>query len=185
MSNTTVTTDLQSGTWTIDPVHSHIEFSVRHLMVSKVRGSFRSYSGKLVVPDDPFQSTLEVSIDAASIDTGDENRDRDLRGEAFLDVERYPTIEYRAAGVHQEGDHYVVEGDLTIHGVTRRVPLTVELGGVGPDPWGNTRAGFSATAEINRRDFGIDINMPMETGGVVVGDKVNLSFDVELVHSGS
>jgi len=182
---TTTTTLLPAGTWNIDPSHSSVEFSVRHLMISKVKGSFKTFSGAVTVPEDPFQASIHVTIDPNSIDTGDATRDQHLRSADFFEVEKYPVAEYRSSGVRPEGDGYVVDGQLTLHGVTRPVALILELNGVGGDPWGNIRAGFAATTEINRRDFGIDITMPLETGGVVVGDKIKLSIDVELVLAAS
>lgn len=180
-STTTRTTPLPTGTWNIDPSHSAIEFSVRHLMIAKVKGSFKSFSGSVTVPYDPTQASVQVTIDPASIDTGDANRDNHLRSADFLAVETFPVAEYVSSSVRPRGEGYVVDGRLTLHGVTRPVALDLELNGTGADPWGNTRAGFTATAELNRRDFGIDIVMPMETGGVVVGDKVRLNVEVELV----
>jgi polyisoprenoid-binding protein YceI len=182
MSDTsTATTQLPTGTWNIDPAHASIGFSVRHLMISKVKGTFKSFSGSVTVPEDPFQSVVHVTIDPNSIDTGDANRDQHLRSADFFDIEKYPNAEYVSTGVRPSGDGYVVDGELSFHGVTRPVTLDLEFDGVGSDPWGNTRAGFAATAEINRHDFGLDIQMPLETGGVVVGDKIKLSIDVELV----
>jgi polyisoprenoid-binding protein YceI len=181
----TQTTTLPAGIWNVDLSHSGIEFSVRHLMISKVKGSFKTFSGTVTVPEDPFQAAINVSIDPNSIDTGDAARDQHLRSADFFEVEKYPVAEYRSTGVRADGDDYVVDGELTLHGVTRPVALNLEFTGVGGDPWGNTRAGFAATAEINRRDFGIDITMPLETGGVVVGDKIKLSIDAELVLAAS
>jgi len=182
---TAPTTQLPAGTWNIDPTHSSLEFSVRHLMISKVKGSFKTFSGSVTVPEDPFQASLHVTIDPNSIDTGDATRDNHLRGADFFGVENHPVAEYVSTGVRAAGDGYAVEGQLTLHGVTRPVELALEFSGVGGDPWGNTRAGFAATGEVNRRDFGIDITMPMETGGVVVGDKIKLAIDVELVLAAS
>lgn len=184
-STPTTTRQLPTGTWNIDPSHSSVEFSVRHLMVAKVKGSFKTFSGSVTVPDDPFQASVNVTIDPSSIETGDAGRDTHLRSGDFFEVEKYPVAEYVSTAVRPAGDDYVVEGNLTLHGVTRPVELALELNGVGGDPWGNTRAGFTATAEINRRDFGIDITMPLETGGVVVGDKVKLTIDIELILAAS
>ena len=178
---TTTTQVLPTGTWTIDPSHSSIEFSVRHLMISKVKGSFKTFSGTVTVPEDPFQASLNVTIDPNSIDTGDATRDGHLRSGDFFEVEKYPEAQYVSSSVRPAGDGYVVDGELSLHGVTRPVSLDLDFNGTGGDPWGNTRAGFTATADINRRDFGIDITMPMETGGVVVGDKIKLTIEVELV----
>ncbi|HVF14027.1 MAG TPA: YceI family protein [Acidimicrobiales bacterium] len=182
---TASTTLLPAGTWNIDPSHSSLGFSVRHLMISKVRGVFRTFSGTVTVFEDPFQSAVQVTFDPNSLDTGDATRDQHLRSADFFEVEKYPVAEYVSTGVRAEGDGYVLEGQLTLHGVTHPVGLAVEFDGVGGDPWGNTRAGFAATGEINRRDFGIDIQMPMETGGVVVGDKIKITIDVELVLAAS
>jgi len=181
MSTSTSTTQLPAGTWKIDPIHSRIGFSVRHLMISKVKGSFKTFSGTVTVPENPLEASLQVTIDPASIDTGDENRDAHVRNADFFDVEKYPNAEYVSTSVRPAGDDYVVEGQLTLHGVTRPVELELEFNGVVPDPWGNTRAGFTATTEVNRRDFGIDFSAAMETGGVMVGDKIRLNIDVELV----
>lgn len=186
-NNTTTTTTVQlpTGIWNIDPSHSSLEFSVRHLMISKVKGSFSTFAGTVTVPEDPYQASLSVTIDPTSIDTGDAARDTHLRSGDFFEVEKYPEAGYVSTAVRAAGDGYVVEGDLTLHGVTRPVALALDFNGVGGDPWGNTRAGFSASTEINRRDFGIDISMPMESGGVVVGDKIKLNIEVELVLAAS
>lgn len=170
-----------AGTWDIDPVHTEIGFSVRHMMVSKVRGRFKTFSGQFVTGEDPLQSSVTAEIDLNSIDTGQEQRDDHIRSADFFEVQKYPTMTYRSTGIRAEGDHYVLDGELTLKGVTKQVPLTLELNGFGPDPFGGTRAGFTATGEINRRDFGVDFSAPMETGGVVVADKINLQLEVEAV----
>jgi polyisoprenoid-binding protein YceI len=169
------------GTWKADPVHSEIAFSARHLMVTKVRGRFTSYDVTVVTSEDPLASTVTATIDLASIDTGNEPRDSHLRSDDYLAVERYPTMSYRSTGIRPAGGGWVIDGDLTLHGVTRPVPLTVELNGFRPDPFGGQWAGFSATAQINRRDFGIDLTIPMDGGGVVVGDKVTISLEIQAV----
>ena len=179
MTNTTAT-QLPTGTWNIDPVHSHIQFSVRHLMVSKVRGSFKSFSGTVTVPENPLDASVQVSIDPASIDTGDENRDAHVRATDFFDVDKHPHAEYASTAIRPAGDDYVVEGNLTFHGVTRPVELELEFNGVVADPWGNTRAGFTASTEVNRHDFGVDFSAPLEAGGVMIGDKVKINLDVEM-----
>ena len=170
-----------AGTWDIDPVHSEVGFSVRHMMVSKVRGKFRTFSGQIVTGADLEQSSVTAEIDLASIDTGQEQRDAHIRSADFFEVEKYPTMTYRSAGVRAEGDRYVLDGELTLKGVTRQVPLTLELGGFGPDPYGGTRAGFTATGELNRSDFGVNFNATLETGGVVVSDKITLQLEIEAV----
>lgn len=170
------------GRWAIDVSHSEVGFSVRHLMVSKVRGRFTKFDGEIVLAEDPLASSANVTIDLASIDTSDEGRDAHLRGTDFFDVESHPTMTYRSTGVRPEGDGYVVDGELTLHGVTRPVPLKVEVNGFQPlTPFGDTRVGFSATGELDRKDFGIEFNIPLEGGGVVVGEKVKLALEVEAI----
>jgi polyisoprenoid-binding protein YceI len=173
--------ELVAGHWTIDPSHSEIGFTVRHLMVSKVRGAFTGFNGTVTSADDPLASSVETTIDMASVETRDASRDAHLRSADFFDIEKYPTMTFSSTGVRADGDHYVVDGELTLHGVTRPVALALEFNGVSIDPWGGTRAGFSATTEINRRDFGIDIAMPLDGGGVVVGDKVKIQLEIEAV----
>lgn len=180
-ATTSPTTVVTPGTWEIDPTHSEVGFTARHLMVSKVRGRFSSFSGTITTAEDPSQSSVEAVIDVASVDTRDERRDNHLRSADFLDAEKYPEIRYRSTGVRQDGNYWVVDGELTVHGVTRTVPLLLELNGVSNDPYGNTRAGFSATTEINRRDFGVTLNMPMDGGGAVVSDRININLEVEAV----
>ena len=170
-----------AATWKADPVHSEIAFSVRHLMVSKVRGRFTSYDVTIVTSEDPQGSSVAATIDLSSIDTGNEPRDSHLRSADYFEIEKYPTMSYRSTGIHRTDNGWAIDGDLTLHDVTRRVPLTVEVNGFGPDPWGGQRAGFSATAQISRRDFGIDISIPMDGGGVAVGDKVSISLEIEAV----
>jgi polyisoprenoid-binding protein YceI len=148
-------------------------------MVSKVRGTFTRFSGTITIAEDPLASSVEASIDMASIDTRDPNRDGDLRSANFFETDTHPTATFRSTAVRPDGDHFVVDGELTLHGVTRPVQLHVEFNGVSGDPWGGTRAGFSAETEINRRDFGIDISMPLDGGGVVIGDKVKVHLEIE------
>ena len=170
-----------TGTWTIDPLHSEVGFSVRHMMVSKVRGKFTKFSGELVTGENPLASSVAAEIDLASIDTGAEQRDGHLRSPDFFDTENHPVMSYRSTGIRAKGDGYVVDGELTLKGVTKNVPLTLELNGFGPDPYGGTRAGFTAIGEINRQDFGVTWNAAMEHGGVVVSDKVNILLEIEAV----
>jgi polyisoprenoid-binding protein YceI len=172
-----------AGIWTIDPVHSEVGFSVRHMMVSKVRGKFTTFSGQIVTGADPASSSVTAEIDLASIDTGNEQRDGHIRSADFFEVEKYPTMTYRSTGVRVEGDAFVLDGDLTLKGITKSVPLSLELNGFGPDPYGGTRAGFTATAEINRRDFGVNFHAALETGGAVVADKIALQLEIEAVLS--
>jgi polyisoprenoid-binding protein YceI len=170
------------GTYELDPTHSHVGFSVRHLMVSSVRGRFASFRGTLTVAEDPSASSVVAEIDAASIDTGDPQRDAHLRSAEFLDVERYPTITYRSTAVRPDGgDRWRVEGELALHGVTRPVDLEVTFQGGVIDPQGAARVGFTARTEIIRDDFGLTWNQALETGGVAVGRKVTVELEVEAV----
>ena len=172
------------ATWNFDNSHSSIGFSVRHLMISKVRGQFNQWSGTFDYDEsDPTKSKLSVSIDAASIDTRDEKRDAHLRSPDFFDVEKFPALTFASTRVERDGDDFVVTGDLTIHGVTRAVQLKVESLGQTKDPWGGQRAGFSATATINRKDFGMHFNMALETGGVLVGEKIEIAIEIEAVRA--
>jgi polyisoprenoid-binding protein YceI len=172
-----------AGTWAIDPMHSEVGFSVRHLMVSKVRGKFNKFSGQIVTGEDLPSSSVTAEIELASIETGAEPRDAHLRSPDFFDIENYPLMTYRSTGIRADGDGYIVDGELTLKGVTRSVPLKLEVNGFGPDPYGGTRAGFSATAEINRQDFGVNWNAAIEGGGVVVSDKVAIHLEIEAVLS--
>ena len=170
-----------AGTWDIDPTHSTVGFSVRHMMVSKVRGYFREFSGEIVTAEDPAQSSVTATIDLASIDTRQEQRDAHIRSADFFDVDNHPQMTFRSTAVRTDGADWFVEGDLTIKGTTQPVTLALELNGFGPDAYGGTRAGFSAKTEINRNDFGVDIKMPMDGGGVVVGDKISIELEIEAV----
>lgn len=170
-----------AGAWTIDPVHSEVGFSVRHMMVSKVRGKFTTFSGQLVTGEDPLASSVTAEIDLASISTGSEQRDGHIKSADFFEVETYPTMTYRSSGVRQDGGDFVLDGELTLKGVTRNVPLKLELNGFGPDPFGGTRAGFTATGELNRRDFNVNFSAPMQNGGAVVSDKISLHLEIEAV----
>jgi polyisoprenoid-binding protein YceI len=169
------------GTWTIDGVHSDVSFTVRHMMVSKVRGRFGTFSGTIVTAENPLESTVTAEIDLASIDTNNEQRDAHIRSADFFEVEKYPTMTYRSTSVEPDGDGFLVRGDLTLKGVTKSVPLKLELNGFGPDPFGGIRAGYSASTEISRSAFGVDISMPMDGGGVVVGDKIQIQLEIEAV----
>ena len=170
-----------AGTWDIDPTHSTVGFSVRHMMVSKVRGYFRTFSGVLVTAEDPTASTVEATIDMDSIDTRQEQRDAHIRSADFFDVGNHTVMTFRSTEVRTDGADWTVVGDLTIKGITKPVELALELNGFGPDAYGGTRAGFSARTEISRKEFGVDIDMPMDGGGVVVGDKINVELEIEAV----
>jgi polyisoprenoid-binding protein YceI len=170
-----------AGTWDIDPLHSDVSFTVRHMMVSKVRGRFGSFSGEIVTGEDLAGSSVTATIDATSIDTGLEQRDGHIRSADFFDVENHPRWTFRSTGVRVNGHGLAVDGELTIKGVTRSVPLALEVNGIGPDDGGGTRLGVSATTTIDRNDFGVDIKLPLDGGGVVVGDKVQINLDIEAV----
>ena len=173
-----VATDLTAGTWAIDPVHSSINFSVRHLMVSKVRGSFKTFSGAVVVAEDGTPS-VSATIDVTSIDTRNEQRDAHVRSADFFDADNHPTATFVSTAVRPDGDDYIVDGDFTLKGVTKPVSLKLEYNGVNAGMGQGPVAGFEASVVLNRKDFGIDIDMPLETGGTVIGDKVTITLEIE------
>jgi len=176
----TVATLPQAGTWAIDPSHSSVEFVVRHLVVTKVKGRFGAFEGTLTVdPTDLLASSVDVTLQVASIGTGDEQRDAHLRSPDFFDSEQFPTITFRSSAVRAAGSDYEVDGDLTIKGVTKAVTLALEYNGTSPDPWGGIRSGFSAETEINRRDFGLDFDVKLDTGGALVGEKIKIQLEIE------
>jgi polyisoprenoid-binding protein YceI len=174
----------RAETWNIDPAHTTVEFSVRHMMISNVKGQFEKVSGTIAANgSDPNSVQISALIDATSINTRVEKRDTHLKSAAFLDVDKYPTITFKSTRVEPDGpEKWKVTGDLTLHGVTKPVVLEVEPA-AGPikDPSGKTRAGASATTKIDRKDFGVVWNKPMETGGVLVGDEVSIAIEVEAV----
>lgn len=174
-------------TWTIDPAHSSVEFAVRHLMITTVRGRFTGVKGTVTVDEaEPAKSTVEVVIDAASIDTREPQRDTHLRSADFFDVERFPTLTFRSTTVDGvAGKPFRLAGDLTIHGVTRPVVLDVEPEGRIKDAWGGIRSGFTATTKIKRSEFGLTWNQLLEAGGVTVSDEVKIALDVQLVSAAS
>jgi len=184
--STLATPQISTTTWNIDPVHSVAEFKVKHMMISNVKGQFPKVSGMLTLHEsDLGKYHVEAAIDAASIETRDAQRDAHLKSADFLDVEKFPTLSFRSTGVTRAGDgELAVEGDLTIHGVTRKVRFAVE----GPtpsakDPWGNMRVAVSATTKISRKDFGLIWNAALETGGILVGDEVTITLDVQFVNA--
>jgi polyisoprenoid-binding protein YceI len=188
MTATTPTARVRSmpaaGTWTIDTSHSSVEFVVRHLMVAKVRGRFAAFGGTIHVGDTPEASSVEVEISTSSITTGDPQRDGHLLSADFFDVETHPTISFRSTAVRPvSGERYAVEGDLTVHGRTKPVTLDLEYQGSLTDPFGNDKAVFSATAEIDREDWGLTWNQALESGGVLVGKKARIEIEVEAVHN--
>jgi polyisoprenoid-binding protein YceI len=174
----------ETTTWNIDPVHSTAEFKVKHMMITNVKGQFTPVTGVLKRHEgDVTKSQVEATIEAASINTRDADRDTHLRSADFLDVEKFPKLSFVSTSVTRKGeDELAVEGDLTIRGVTRKVVFAVEgPTAPGKDPWGNTRIGFSATTKINRKDFGLTWNAALETGGILVGDDVTITLDVEAI----
>lgn len=170
-------------TWTIDPAHTTVGFSARHLMAARVRGSFKTFSGEVRIAERPEDSTVAVSIDAASIDTGVEDRDNHLRSPDFLDVENYPSLEFASTAVRASSGGYEVDGELAIRGTSQPVTLRMQYLGVMNDPWGNEKAMFSATTEIDREDFGLTWNAPLEAGGWLVGKKVEIEIEVQAARS--
>jgi polyisoprenoid-binding protein YceI len=168
------------GTFSLDPAHSEVSAVVRHLVVSKVRGGFSGTSGTITIAEDPLQSSVTASIPAETINTGVVDRDKHLRSADFLDVDNYPTLEFRSTGiVKHKGNEFVVRGELTIRGVTREVDLRVELEGVARSPWGQEVVAFTAKTEFDREDFGMTWNQALETGGVLVGKKITVEISAE------
>lgn len=171
-----------AGEYTIDPEHSFTDFIAQHLMVGQIRGSFYPLTGNIKIADDPTLSSLDISIDTASISTHNATRDEDLRSARFLDVGKFPTMTYRSTGVTAEpGGHLTVEGKLTIRDVTRPVSIDVVFNGIVDDPWGNTRVAFNGTAKIGRRDFGLMTDLMKETGGLLVGKDIVINIATELM----
>ncbi|WP_432564657.1 YceI family protein [Kineococcus sp. SYSU DK003] len=170
-----------AGTWTIDPVHSEISFTVRHMAVSKVRGRLGTVSGALVTSDDPAASSVTAEVDVTTITTFNEMRDGHIKSGDFFEVDKHPTASFRSTSLTHDGDDFLVAGELTLKGTTRPVTLTVEVSGIGPGAEGETRIGFSARTTINRRDFGIEFDARLDNGSLVVSDKVDLELEVEAV----
>jgi polyisoprenoid-binding protein YceI len=169
----------KAGTWVLDPSHSEVTFSVRHMMISKVRGKFAVKSATITAPENPLEATVTATADVASIDTNDEGRDGHLRSADFFDAETYPTITFASTGVRIEKGDFLVDGDLTIKDVTKPVTFELEFGGFGTDPYGNYKAGATAKAVINREEFGLTWNAALETGGVLVGKDVTIELDLQ------
>lgn len=184
MTNATkIHPDYIAGTWTIDPAHSELAFTVKHLMISKVRGVFEKFDVTIVTGDDIDDSTIEATIDVSSVNTGVEARDNHLRTSDFFLVEEFPTMTFRSTSFDGDAEtgEFTVTGDLTLRGVTKPVTLAGEFGGIIQDPYGNTRAGASAKTKINRQDFGVSWNTALEAGGVTLGDEITISLDLEVV----
>jgi polyisoprenoid-binding protein YceI len=172
---------LVAGRYAFDTTHSEVSFTVRHLMVSKVRGIFGTFDGEIVVAENPLDSTVAATVDMSSIDTREENRDNHLRSSDFFSIEQHPQMTFRTTSLRTAGEDFVLAGELTIKGTTKPVEFALEYNGAGSDPWGGTRAGFTAKTDISRKEFGIDLEMPLEGGGVVVGDKINILLEIEAV----
>ena len=170
--------ELTAGTWAIDPTHSTVGFTVRHLVVSKVRGRFQNFSGTVTVAADGTPS-VDAKIDVTSITTDNEQRDGHLKTADFFEVEKFPTATFKSTSVKADGGDFVVTGDFTLHGVTNSIDLKLEFNGVNAGMGNGPVAGFEASTTINRKDFGISIDMPLEGGGAVVGDKIVLNLDIE------
>jgi polyisoprenoid-binding protein YceI len=182
MSATTVTpTGYVAGTWKADLTHSDVSITARHFMVSKVRGHFNDFAATIVTAENPLDSTVTATIQAATIDTRNETRDNHMRSQDFLDVVNFPEITFQSTGLRAAGDDYELDGNLTIHGVTHPVTLELELSGIGPDAYGGTRLGVSARASVLRSDFDMKYNPIMETGGAVVSDKLDVRIEIEAV----
>jgi polyisoprenoid-binding protein YceI len=158
-----------------------VGFSARHLMISKVRGRFTDFSGTVTIAEDPLQSTVEANVDLGSVTTGDDQRDAHLKSADFFDIDNHPHMTFTSTSLKADGEDFTMTGDLTVAGTTRTVDFELEFDGVEKDPWGGTRAGFTASTEISRKDWEMTWNVALETGGVLVGDKVKIELDVELV----
>lgn len=186
MSDTSTTStalhpDYRVGTWKLDPVHSELSFTVRHLKVTKVRGTFDSFDVTIVTAEDPAQSTVEAVVDVASVNTKQEYRDNHLRSSDFFLVEQHPQMIFRSTGFDVDGDDFTLTGDLTLRGVTQPVTITGELGGVVTTDDGTVKAGASASAKINRHDFGVSWNSALEAGGMTLGDDVTIAMELQVV----
>jgi polyisoprenoid-binding protein YceI len=172
-----------TGTWAIDPVHSEVSFVVRHMMVSKVRGRFDKFEGTIETAADPLASTVTADVDLSSVNTGNETRDNHVRSEDFFHVEKHPTMSFRSTGLRPDGENFLLDGDLTLRGVTKPVTFRLEVNGFGPDAYGGTRTGFSATTEINRNDWEVSFNgvIPGSNNAVILSEKVTVNLEIEAV----
>jgi polyisoprenoid-binding protein YceI len=167
------------GTWTLDPTHSEVTFSVKHLAISKVRGTFERFTAAIVTAEDPTKSTVEASIEVASVNTNQKDRDNHLRTNDFFKADEFPNITFTSGSVVLDGDDITVVGDLTLRGVTKSVTLTGEFGGIVTDGYGQTKAGFTASTKINRHDYGVSWNAALEAGGFTLGDQVSINFELQ------
>lgn len=172
--------------WTVDPAHSEVSFKVKHLMITNVKGTIRNYELEVITDNDQFMpAEITFTADAASIDTGNEQRDQHLQSPEFFDAAQYPKIVFKGTRFEKKGDdEYELYGDLTIRDITRPIELDVEFAGLMKDPWGNTKAGFTVNGKFNRKDWGLHWNAALETGGVMVSDEVRVSADIQLVKQG-
>jgi len=169
------------GTWTLDPTHSEVTFTVRHLAISKVRGSFKKFDATVVTAENPADSTFTASIDVASIDTNNADRDGHLRTGDFFAIDEFPTIDFVSTGLSHDGEDFILTGDLTMRGVTKPVTIKGEFGGIITDPYGQTKAGATGTLKVNRTDFGVNWNAALETGGFMLGDEVTITIEGQVV----
>jgi len=175
--------ELTPGVWTIDPSHSTVSFIARHLVITKVRGTFGELSGAVTIAEDKLSSSVQATIGMASVTTGDEGRDGHLKSPDFFDVESFPTMTFTSTALRGSDANYVLTGDLNIKGVSKSVDLDLTFEGVSPDPWGGTRVGFSATGEINRRDFGLDFEVILDTGGALVSEKIKIEIEAQAIRA--
>lgn len=170
-----------AGTWTLDPTHSEVTFSVRHLAISKVRGSFKKFDATVVTGENPLDTTVTASIDMASVDTNQKDRDGHLLTSDFFAIDEFPTMDFTSTSVTENGDHFDITGDLTLRGVTKSVVLKGEFGGIITDGYGQTKAGFSATTKIDRTEFGVNWNAALEAGGFTLGNDVTINIELQVV----
>jgi polyisoprenoid-binding protein YceI len=168
-----------AGTWKVDHIHSDIRITARHLMVAKVRGTFEDFDAEIVVGEDPVDSTVKIEAKASSVTTGTTDRDNHLRSPDFLDAEQFPLVTFESTSLRPSGENWKLTGDLTIRGVTRPVTFDLVFEGAATDPYGNIKAAFSAIGEIERRDWGLTWNVPLENGGMLVSEKFQIEFDIE------